>query len=499
MGSRIISKAIDLTNRDPDADRLYITEITANNGIRIHPASTENNSIVINSTGVELFKGGTTSPYSIAKYGDTTRIGKEESSRFLINSTSLQAYNNIDDTPYFEVNSNGLTWGSNTAATTTQVNVAAQTATNYIKVSGNGIKIQNSNDNTDYLFIDSSEISIYRNNSKKMYLTDTLLHLGDSSNYIQIDSNGLNIINSGNNIASYGSNITIGQNLNPQIYISSTGTDAGIKFISQYKNTSNVLQNFYLGDIGFNTNSGWTNNPSVDKGYFPVGAWATMGLRTINSFKGYYSFVTGFNCSATHNASYSGGIMCNAYGPISLAYGMNCRTGYAGNTSTNSGTEGNNGWAAIALGSNLIAQHDVECVVGAYNATGTKEYVFIVGNGYSSLRKNAFTVDWAGNIGVNGTTVHSSDRRLKDHQSYLSTEAIEFIRSLKPVYFKKDQQPHVGFYAQDVEAVDPWRCMVGEMNDFKTLGYEEIIAPLVKYCQYLEQRINKLESKIKEN
>lgn len=35
--------------------------------------------------------------------------------------------------------------------------------------------------------------------------------------------------------------------------------------------------------------------------------------------------------------------------------------------------------------------------------------------------------------------------------------------------------------------------MIGEMNGYKTLGYSEIIAPLVAYCQHLEKRIKKLE------
>ncbi len=54
---------------------------------------------------------------------------------------------------------------------------------------------------------------------------------------------------------------------------------------------------------------------------------------------------------------------------------------------------------------------------------------------------------------------------------------------------------HVGFYAQDVESADKWNCMFGEMNGYKTLGYTELIAPLVAYCQHLEKRIKELEDK----
>lgn len=56
----------------------YVTHID-NNGIRIHPSSTENNSVVINASGMEVFKGGTAAANSVAFYGDTARIGKAES------------------------------------------------------------------------------------------------------------------------------------------------------------------------------------------------------------------------------------------------------------------------------------------------------------------------------------------------------------------------------------------------------------------------------------
>lgn len=88
-----------------------------------------------------------------------------------------------------------------------------------------------------------------------------------------------------------------------------------------------------------------------------------------------------------------------------------------------------------------------------------------------------------------------SDRNLKEHVSYLDKDAIDFVRELKPVCYIKDGGNHVGFYAQDVEAVDKWDCMTSESDGIKTLGYTELIAPLVAYCQHLEDRIRKLEEK----
>lgn len=141
MGNRIISRTIDLTNRGPDIVDKYITEITANNGIRIHPANTENDSIIINSNGMEVYKGG----ISVALYGDSARIGKAASNhisidtingiqiftgtesdstniaqfgssirigtkneaRFLVDATSLQAYDS-SNSKYFEITNSGM-------------------------------------------------------------------------------------------------------------------------------------------------------------------------------------------------------------------------------------------------------------------------------------------------------------------------------------------------------------------------------------------------------
>lgn len=180
----------------------YITRIS-DIGITIHPEDTsENNYLQIDGNGITIYKNTD----SVAQFGTTARIGRINNSRFLINDNSLQAYSGTDITPYFEVNSTGLSWGNNTAATTVQVNNAAQTATNFIKTDENGIKLQNSSDATDYLFIDSNKIALYRNNVEKIQLTDSLLRLGDISNYINLDINGMDIYRNGESLAQFSIN-----------------------------------------------------------------------------------------------------------------------------------------------------------------------------------------------------------------------------------------------------------------------------------------------------
>ena len=87
-------------------------------------------------------------------------------------------------------------------------------------------------------------------------------------------------------------------------------------------------------------------------------------------------------------------------------------------------------------------------------------------------------------------------KRLKEHIEEVDDKAVKFIRSLKPVRFKLRGEEMTGFYAQDVEEIDPWGCFVSENeNGYKALNYTGLIAPLVAYCQHLEDRIRKLEER----
>lgn len=146
----------------------------------------------------------------------------------------------------------------------------------------------------------------------------------------------------------------------------------------------------------------------------------------------------------------------------------------------------------VGHGTATFEAYQLAC--GEYNADYHDAY-FMVGNGSSdSARSNAFVVDKYSNVLVGGTIVHTSDRRLKKHISYLDNDAVDFVDKLKPVYFTKDGKKQVGFYAQDVAEIDKWKCMIGnDLNGYMTLNYEELIAPLVTYVQKLEKRIKELE------
>ena len=115
----INAAAADATTKANNASKVatnYITKIDSN-GIFISPesqnptTSAQGNSVQINGNGMNVYKGNT----SVASFGDTARVGKADNARFLINATSIQAYNSSNN-KYFEVSANGITYGSNTVA-----------------------------------------------------------------------------------------------------------------------------------------------------------------------------------------------------------------------------------------------------------------------------------------------------------------------------------------------------------------------------------------------
>lgn len=220
---------------------------------------------------------------------------------------------------------------------------------------------------------------------------------------------------------------------------------------------------------------------------------------------GRYSVAIGNDCTAEATGSFAQGYSSKASGPRSVALndsyakGTNSiAAGYASHANgENSVAAGNmstaNGRTSFALGTFCTTSYEDQFAVGHFNDPSNQSYLFMVGNGDGIANKNAMVVDWYGNTKIAGTLTQASDKRLKEHKSFLSDDAIKFIRKLRAACYTKDGEAHVGFYAQDVAEADPWNCMTGEMNGYMTLSYTELIAPLVAYCQHLEERVEKLE------
>ena len=78
----------------------YITDTNqSGTGTRVHPSASTDNSIVLDTSGMEVFKGGTDSAHSVAFYGDTARIGKRGETNVNIDYHSLQM-TDLDGKPY---------------------------------------------------------------------------------------------------------------------------------------------------------------------------------------------------------------------------------------------------------------------------------------------------------------------------------------------------------------------------------------------------------------
>lgn len=186
-----------------------------------------------------------------------------------------------------------------------------------------------------------------------------------------------------------------------------------------------------------------------------------------------------------------------------VSFGNDGNVDSAGNTFSFGYGSTASGVNRVAMGTNATAQKPnafeggVRIALGVNNAVPPGgDALMVVGNGAdASDPSNALELWNNGNMTIAGALTQGSDRRLKEHISYLDEDAVKFIRSLKPAHYIKDEKHHVGFYAQDVKEVDEWDCMTSEMNDYMTLGYTELIAPLVAYCQHLEERLRRLEEK----
>lgn len=196
----------------------FITRVSESEGIKVHNADDLNDYIQINSNGVDLVNDNV----SIANFGESARVGKEASSRFMINADSLEAY---DDTnaKYFEVSPNGMTYGVHTVADTAYadgkasdaqsaaISAAASDATSKANAAQSAAEATAAADATakantaqanaekvatNFITTDSTGIKVHNTN--------------DSSNYTHIGSSGMDVRVGGDSVAEFGSTARIG-------------------------------------------------------------------------------------------------------------------------------------------------------------------------------------------------------------------------------------------------------------------------------------------------
>ena len=310
------------------------------------------------------------------------------------------------------------------------------------------------------------------------------------------------------------------------------------------RNSSTVLAHFGYGrgasqgggtnlapyyNIGVRKSDTSTGNYSIAEGYNNQASgytshaegYSTVASNQYTHAEGYKSTASsegahaeGESTTASNLAAHAEGVSTTASNSGSHAEGWHTTaSGYASHAE--GGYTSATGSYSHASGDHTTADGLGQFVCGQYNATNSSA-LFIVGRGSSTKLSNAFVLEsyyarffessGGGTVYVNGTSVHSSDRRLKEHVAYLEDDATDLIRALRPVRYrwKGDNEEHYGFYAQDVLEADPYdTATVIEGEEDESLGfaplsidYQALIAPLVAYAQQLEKRIDQQQQAI---
>ena len=401
----------------------------------------------VNTNGLTVYVAGT----DVGAFGTTTRIGQSNKARFLMNNSSLQAYDNTN-TKYFEVSASGITFGSNIeVATKTAVINAEKVATNFLD-STDGLRISQSNPSsatTNMIQIKTDEIKIY----------------GDSiRGYSKINKSGLEIFADINNnsisVAKFGDIARVGAILSGKSR--SELSSNGMKIY--YRDENNDVEIAHLGYGAGNDGSGGTStqpyytfgqrlsesaigNYSVAEGVdiTASGAWShAEGIDTIASEMGAHAegdrttasgmsahaegsqttatnrhaHAEGFGSDATgdygahaegYSTTVSGNYGAHAEGSFTIASGDYGSHAEGDNTIASAEHAHAEGYYTIARGVNSHAQNistiangDNQTALGKYNVTDTTSAV-IIGNGTAdNARSNALTIEWNGNVNLKG-------------------------------------------------------------------------------------------------
>ena len=139
-----------------------IIQITPSSGIFIK--NDANNYAKVDGSGLTIFQGGS----NVATFGSSMRIGIDQKSRFLVNSSSLQAFDS-SNSKYFEVSAGTTTIGQTNnahfimAADKLQAFSSTNTSQPYFEVSASGLKYGTNLGNTVATTTDINNMKISSN------------------------------------------------------------------------------------------------------------------------------------------------------------------------------------------------------------------------------------------------------------------------------------------------------------------------------------------------
>ena len=239
------------------------------------------------------------------------------------------------------------------------------------------------------------------------------------------------------------------------------------------------------------------NTTATKQGSFAVGAdtvadgleSSALGRGSIAS--GNYSTAMGLQTTAIGDYSTAIGKGTKASGPYSTAMGLGANA--SGSTST-------------AMGGYTSAQDYGTTAIGLFNKTketpnpnqySLQNTAFVIGNGVSDNRSNAFEVLFDGTTTIAGDLNINSDARLKANIISLGATLSKLLQIDGKTYTMKKDANHkkkIGLLAQDIEKVFPE--LVTETNDIKSVNYQGLVPVLINAMKEQQDEIDSYKTEL---
>ena len=165
--------------------------------------------------------------------------------------------------------------------------------------------------------------------------------------------------------------------------------------------------------------------------------------------------------------------------------------------------------AAVRRGRELMTADANAAVAGCFEAgfiaadfTGGEGLIFgrINNAGDPATENEQFRIDAGGNIYVSGSSVHASDKRLKEDIRNVSS-ALDRVSQLNGVTWAwkdkdKSAERQMGVVAQDVETVAPE--LVSEHKGYKSINYNGLNALTIEAIKELRAQNEALKADVEE-
>ena len=211
------------------------------------------------------------------------------------------------------------------------------------------------------------------------------------------------------------------------------------------------------------------------------------------------------------HSQFSNGVYCGPTGTLRHDGSLQ-RGGWGENTSAIMRPATDGGWGVNGNSAFSYIQNNsnsAHWLLGSYKDSSTIRcgiHVLTADSGvmrfYTNLRNNYVQVD-GGNLTAQNNVVAYSDIRVKKNIEVIENALAKTLSLRGVTYDRTDQDGarQTGLIAQEVEAILPEAVITsvnGDIKDFKSVAYGNLVGLLVESIRELNTRIEYLESKIKE-